>query len=145
MLKYERIMTMAKRKISDLEEMLAKRANDNVQTRISRFKAAIDKACDDLFGKTSCGTDKFGNYQYAEHRPDQHPVEFAKLTVLRMAVKDHERDPKTEKKTLLAWPGMLWETEIEALRNELLSKMDLLQQLLCSKSEERPDDVPRAT
>lgn len=136
---------MAKRKMSDLETMLGERANDNVQVRIRKFKTAIEHALNELFGKTSCGTDQFGNYQYSEQRPDSYPVEFAKLTALRLAIRDHEKNPTTDVKSFLSWPGLLWDTEVQALRNELLSKMDLLQQMLCSKSQPRPDDVPRAT
>lgn len=136
---------MAKRKLSDLETMISEKANDNVQERIKAFKAAIEKALNDLFGNTSRGIDTFGNFTYSERHPKDCPIEYAKLTALRLAIHDHEpKEEHTHIKRFLPWPAELWETEVDTLRNELLSKMDLLQQMLCRKSKQRPDDVPRA-
>lgn len=131
-----------KNNLKDLESKIAVRANVEVQAKISRFKTAIDKALSDLFGKTSCGTDQFGNYQYAEEAAARYPIEFAKLTALRLAIRDHAEKDKSNTKRLLHWPAELWEKETEAIRNDLLAKMDLMQQLLLAKPRSTDDDVP---
>lgn len=129
-------------KIQDLEAKIATRADAVVNAKIKAFKSAIDDALAKLFGKTSSGIDQFGYYSYGED-PKRYPLEHMKLQALKMACLDHSKDGgQYGKKLKLLWPKALWDQEREAIRNELLSKMDLMQQLLMT-----PDvsDVDRVT
>lgn len=128
-------------KIQDLETKIAARADTAVQAKISVFKNAIDKALSDLFGKTNTGIDQFGMYEYSQTVSSPAPISSMKLAALKMAIKDHDNLPDSRKK-FHPWPAFLWEREREDIRNELLSKMDLMQQLLTSKQRSTDKDVP---
>jgi len=122
-------------KISDLETMIAKRADDNVQARIQQFKQDIQAALAKLFGGSSSHV-AFGKYREAATYKDEEKR--AKGVVMELALGDTDEDGRR-----LGWPSTLWNIEKEALRTELLSKMDLLQQMLLAKPRNNENDVPQ--
>ena len=130
--------------IQTLEEKIAKRAGTVVQAKIKVFKAEIEAALNKLLGASRMSCESFGNYEYADTvdvgKNSQYEIAFSKYSVLKLAIQDeHVGPPRTKK----LWPRVLWDMEIENIRNELLEKMDLMQQLLVSKSQPSDDDVPR--
>lgn len=128
-------------KIEDLEKKIAQRAKVNVQVKINAFRHSIDAALATLFGSGGQFCERFGQYGSVADKkvlPDYEKAR-AKLRALKLAIEDHKDGPPEVK---LPWPSILWEAEEEAIRNELLSKMDLMQQLLMSKPGSE-DDVPR--
>ena len=130
-------------KIEDLEAKIADRASSVVQAKIKVFKTEIDDALTKFFGNGGRSCEQFGNYDYADtvdrKQNQQFHIAYAKLYALKLAIRDMtESHPKTK----IGWPSILWEREREAIRDELLSKMDLLQQLLVTKPRDSEDDVP---
>ena len=128
-------------KLSDLETKIAVRADAAVQAKIKVFKAEIDAALNKLFGNAGSGIDRFGMYEYVETSTTKPPIVARKLAALRMAILDHTK-VSDNCKTPIPWPKQLWESEREDIRNELLSKMDLMQKLLNSPVRSTADDVP---
>jgi hypothetical protein len=127
-------------KIQDLEQRIADRASEIVRQKIKVFKTEIDTALKKLFTNSGIGgIETFGCYGLSEkdHRAKDKDlvVARAKLAVLRLAIRDHDEKSSHMK---LAWPDAIWQLEVEAIRTELLSKMDLMQQLLMSNP--KPDD-----
>mgnify|MGYP001619360836 CR=1 FL=1 len=64
-----------------------------------------------------------------------------KLLVLRLAMRDHDGD---DRKTMRPWPTMLWRKEENAIRADLMEKMDTMQRLLMTRVEPNQSDVPQA-
>lgn len=121
-------------KIQDLEAKIKDRADASVAAKVKVFRNEIDAALGKLFGNGSQTCERFGKYMYAgrsgyENVP-QYEIAHAKLTALRIAIQDGQPHPSTEK---VGWPQVLWDREIESIRDELLSKMDLMQQILTVK------------
>ena len=121
-------------KMSDLETMIAKRADNNVQARIMQFKLDIQAAVAKLF--VDSHSTSFGRYREAMHLKDAQKR--ARGVVMGLAMADTDDDGKK-----LGWPSTLWDNEQETLRTELLSKMDLLQQMLLAKPRNNENDVPQ--
>jgi len=117
-------------KIKDLEERIAERAHENVNNKIAIFQAAVDKALKDLFGSGKTGLDRFGYYGSSVEKMAE--VEQAKLAALQLAICNSQPKPNGAS-ALLPWPRMLWDKEADAIRDELLAKMDLMQSLLTSQ------------
>ena len=131
-------------KIQDLEARIAERANVAVQAKIATFKKAIDDALTELFGKSGMGGEQFGQLCYFEGKEDKdYHVGRMRLEGLKLAICDYKTpyDKYRDQKIKLPWPSELWEKERDAIRTELLSKMDLMQQLLISKPRDTADDV----
>ena len=122
-------------KMSDLETMIAKRADDNVQARIHQFKQDIQAALVRLFNSSSSHV-AFGKYREAATYQDEDKR--AKGVVMKLAMADTDEEGRK-----LGWPSTLWNNEQETLRTELLSKMDLLQQMLLAKPRNNENDVPQ--
>lgn len=126
-------------KIKDLEGKIEDRAKEVVTNKIKSFKAEIDAALKKLFGNGGTGScETFGRYGDSEvgvtrQRDARYDIARAKLQALRMAINDLD-----ENKAQILWPYVLMEIEVETIRNELLSKMDLMQQLLVSKPVNDP-------
>ena len=122
-------------KMKDLEAKIADRAQAVVHEKIAVFKREIDAALTKLFGNGGTGScEKFGSYGMSEdgvtrQKDKRYAIARAKLQALRMAINDLD-----ENKTYILWPYVLMGTAVEEIRNELLSKMDLMQQLLVAKS-----------
>jgi hypothetical protein len=128
-------------KLIDLETKLAERADAVVQEKIKVFKKEIDDALKKLFGFSSVGGDSFGQYGFFEGTKEPYwAIPRMKLAALKLAIWD--RQTKGESKVKLPWPSQLWDKERESLRDELLAKMDLMQQLLISKPRSSENDVP---
>lgn len=126
--------------LQDLEAKLADRAEANVQARIKAFKADIEAALAKLVGTIPTGqrgSNKFGTYYYHESGRDW-DVQAAKHDALNLAICDHVEGQNTK----LSWPSILWYLEQHRLRDELLAKMDLMQQLINSPARDTSDDVP---
>lgn len=123
-------------KMSDLETMIAKRADDNVQARIQQFKRDIEAAVGKLFGDSGGSYPGFGKYKEAAKAQDA--FRRAKAAVMALALGDTDEAGKR-----LGWPSELWNIEQQSLRTELLSKMDLLQQMLLAKPRNNENDVPQ--
>jgi hypothetical protein len=131
-------------KIEDLEAKITKRANAVVNEKLKVFRKEIEAALTRLFGQTCGGVDQFGYFSYAEGNK-RYPLENMKLQALRMAILDHVKINDTNhtgQPTKLPWPKILWDQEREAIRNELLAKMDLMQQLLMTPVVSEADYVP---
>lgn len=128
-------------KLEDLETKIAVRADAAVQQKIKVFKAEIEAALTKLFGNAGSGIDRFGMYEYVETSTTKRPIVARKLAALRLAIRDHVKDAN-QSRTELAWPKQLWQSEREDIRNDLLSKMDLMQKLLNSPPRLSDDDVP---
>lgn len=130
-------------KIQDLEARIADRASSSVQAKIKVFKTEIDAALTRLFGNGSQSCERFGSYGYASQiarvKTQEYEIANAKLIALKIAMADSEPHPSKQK---IGWPSILWEKEREAIRDELLAKMDLMQQLLLTKPRDDADDVP---
>ncbi len=124
-----------KKNVKDLEAMLADRANTVVQEKIERFKRDIENAFEKLMG-TGRSEITFGNYH--RHKKSSNDLRSA-AAYIACLISDHT-DQETGK--LLAWPAVLWQREQDAIRTELLAKMDLMQQLLMSKPRDTSNDVP---
>lgn len=124
-------------KMKDLEALIEARANDNVQKRITAFKTEIDRAVCKLFCQDYCS--RFGGYRKRMREAcdkDRLELAIAMTRCLEFSV-----DDKDEKGKQAGWPSLLWRQEAEALRTELLSKMDLMQQLITSNRSASEDDV----
>jgi hypothetical protein len=128
-------------KLSDLESKIAVRADASVQAKIKVFKAEIDAALNKLFGNAGSGIDRFGMYEYVETSTTKPPIVKRKLAALKLAIRDHVKNSDGTR-TETPWPKQLWESEREDIRNDLLSKMDLMQKLLNSPVRSTADDVP---
>lgn len=123
--------------MKDLEARIEARANENVQKRIAAFKTDIDRAVCKLFGQDYCS--RFGAYGKLMSEScdkDRRELFIGMTKCLELAVDDRD-----EKGKLAGWPSLLWQQEVEALRTELLSKMDLMQQLITSNRSPSEDDV----
>lgn len=134
---------MAKKSaINDLEAKLASRADKNVQEKIAKFKSAIIKALTDLFGEQPQGQQgnlRFGHLAwYGENTTDGYAFLRAHCHVLELAISETSED-----NTKIPWPGILWRMEENRLRDELLAKMDLMQQLINAPPRDTTNDVPR--
>lgn len=132
-------------KIQDLEEKIAERARSVVQDKVATFKKEIDAALMKLFGNGSQSCERFGSYGYAGNvtrvKTPEYEIANAKLTALKIAIEDKEPHPSSVK---IGWPKVLWDQENEAIRNELLSQMDLMQRMLLTKKRDDSGDVPIA-
>lgn len=129
-------------KMSDLETKLADRANASVQEKIVTFKREIDAALTKLFGNGhAMGVESFGKYlrcaEGTKPRNKAYAIALAKLEALKLAICE-----KDDADAPLPWPSMLWDRELEEMRTELLSKMDLMQKLLMTPQRSTTDDVP---
>ena len=134
---------MAKKSaLNDLEAKLASRADKNVQDKIAKFKSAILKALTDLFGEIPQGQQgslRFGHLAwYGDNTTDGYAFLRAHCQVLKLAIAE-----TYENNTKIPWPAILWRMEENRLRDELLSKMDLLQQLINAPARDTSNDVPR--
>jgi hypothetical protein len=127
------------RDIQDLETKIADRANRNVQAKIDIFKKEIDAALTKLCGQGHYGCESFGRYEKASPT-DNYEIARAKGRVLRLAYSSVASDGSK-----LSWPPLLWLTEENAIRNELLAKMDLMQQLLMTKERDTTNDEEKGT
>lgn len=130
--------------VKDLEKMIADRANNQVQLRIRAFKQAIESALNQLTG-VNAFTSEFGeyeNYLKFSENDDSRGVRAERAKLLSLALKDRSHDGSHTK--WLPWPENLWRREEEQIRKELLSKMDLMQQLLLQPDRgASADDAPR--
>lgn len=124
-----------KKNVKDLEKMIEDRANDVVQDKIKKFKYEIELAVEKLVG-LGRGDLKFGSY--CKHEASTNVYRLAAAYIVCLISND--QDPETAK--AYSWPALLWEKERDAIRNELLAKMDLMQQLLMTKPRSNDDDVP---
>lgn len=136
---------MAKKStLNDLESKLADRAAANVQARIKQFKIDIDAALIKLVGHTQRSSESFGQYYYAATGTrvlnEGYAISRAKHDALQLAICDTD-DKTNAKKT---WPSILWADERVKLRDELLAKMDLMQQLINAPARDTSHDVPSA-
>ena len=134
---------MAKKStLNDLESKLASRAEANVQARIKQFKTDIDAALIKLVGHTQRSSESFGQYYYAATGTrvlnEGYAISRAKHDALQLAICDTD-DTRNVKKP---WPAILWSDERFKLRDELLAKMDLMQQIFAAPSRDTSDDVP---
>ena len=135
-------------KIEDLEKKISDRADAVVQAKIKAFKQEIDAALNKLFGRGTSGCESFGNYVHADtvtrRRDPRFESACGKLLALQIAVRDKvAAENPNHPDVNVAWPRMLWTAEQESIRNELLSKMDLMQQLLLTKERDTENDVPQ--
>lgn len=124
-------------KMKDLEARIEARANENVQKRISEFKTEIDRAVCKLFGQDY--RSRFGVYEKRMSEicdKDSRELAIGMTRCLELAVDDKDETGKSA-----GWPSLLWQQEVDALRTELLSKMDLMQQLITSNRSASEDDV----
>jgi len=130
-------------KIQDLEDKINERAKVNVAQKVKAFRAEIDAALTKLFGNGSQSCERFGSYGYAGNvtrkKTPEYEIANAKLDALNIAIAANEPHPSNKE---IGWPRLLWEKERESIRNELLAKMDLMQQLLVAKPLDPADDVP---
>lgn len=132
-------------KVETIEQRIADKANKNVQAKIAKFKESIESALRDLFGTENCASFKFGEYIYSERNGNENSAYLSgahnKLAALRLAVQDKEYSTGSDRReTKLPWPKWLWDREVEAIRDELMSKMDLMQQLLMTKKQPSEND-----
>lgn len=130
-------------KIQDLEARIAERADSVARDKIKVFQDDIDAALKKLFaGSGTGGVERFGCYGLSvkDHRAKDKDLDVArgKLAVLKLAIQNHT---ETQPTTKLPWPRVIWDLEIEVIRTELLSKMDLMQRLLASKPAAADDDI----
>lgn len=134
-----------KKNLKDLEGKLAEQADCNVQAKIKLFKDELDAALTKLCGNGNSGFERFGLYGAAgEGTRINNPnnlVANVKREILQLAICDKV---SPESKTKAGWPCLLWKDEQNALQNELLAKMDLMQKLLLAKPRVCADDVPCA-
>lgn len=102
-----------------LEKQIKAKAAEVVQGRIENFRVAVLTAAETLFsGSTSTIW------------PSRTPC---KEALLILAGERNRKD----------WPNVLWRVEEEAIREEILSTMDTLQQVLLAKEPEGPaEDQP---
>ncbi len=138
---------MAKLNTQTIEERISIRANEVVQSKINKFKKAIDVALTELFGSTGMGGEQFGQLGYFEGSTTKDKlVGRMRLEGLKLAICDYKTpyDSRKDSKVLLPWPAELWDRERDAIRTELMSKLDLVQQLLLAKSSTSDEDVPQA-
>ena len=132
-------------KIETIEQRIAEKANLNVQAKIKKFKESIDIALRELLGSDDCASLGFGSYAFAESGNNATAEHLSgarrKLAALRLAIQDKEISTGSDRReTKLPWPKWLWEKEIESIRSELMSKMDLMQQLLMTKNKPSESD-----
>lgn len=132
-------------KIETIEQRIADKANKNVQAKISKFKESIDIALRELLGSDNCTPLSFGSYGFAETGSNATVEHLSgarrKLAALRLAIQDKEISTGSgRRETKLPWPKWIWDQEIEAIRDELMSKMDLMQQLLMTKKQTSEND-----
>jgi hypothetical protein len=129
--------------LNDLEAKLADRAEANVQSKIDTFKKDIEAALAKLFGPLPSGqqgNNRFGDYYYyANQTSKSYDFQCAKHDVLQLAICDCVPESTHIKKP---WPSILWTMEHCRLRDELLAKMDLMQQLFNAPVRDTSDDVP---
>ena len=133
--------------IESLDQKIAKRADEVVQSKIKAFKQKIDAALVEIFGGSGYGEETFGNYGYFEgkDRPDLLTGR-CKLYALKLAICDDKpREGDSKKNDPLPWPSILWEVERDKIRKDLLDKMDLMQRLLMTKDSPSEGDVPEDT
>lgn len=136
---------MAKLNLQTLEERINIRANEVVQIKINKFKKAIESALTELFGSTGMGGEQFGQLGYFEgSKGKDKEVGRMRLEGLKLAICDYKTpfEKHYDTKVFLPWPSQLWDKERDAIRTELLAKMDLLQQLLLTKERNSDADVP---
>lgn len=137
---------MAKKStLSDLEAKLAERAETNVQAKLKVFQADIEAALSKLFGPRPAGqrgNDKFGSFYYEDSPPDAWDFARAKRKALELAIQDSDYNRQAGTYTKRGWPKLLWSIEAERLRDELLAKMDLMQQLINAPERDTSNDVP---
>lgn len=123
--------------IEQLEKMIAKRANEVVQAKIAKFKAAIDAAVRELTGcGHGWGTAKFGEWGgfFNEKHPAADPEYLAAAKALSLTMKYDGT----------GWPAYLWRKEEQVIRDELLSKMDVFQRLQHARDVLPTDAAPEA-
>lgn len=132
--------------LKDLEAKLAERAEVNVQAKIKVFRADIEAALLKLFGQAPSNvrnTNEFGTLYFTEpSRIDEYAFVLAKCKVLELAIQDRDYVQRTGTTTKRPWPQILWDVEINRLRDELLAKMDLMQQLINAPARDTSNDVP---
>lgn len=114
--------------IETIEQKIALRANVQVQAKIKAFESAIATAMKDLFAPEYCS---FSFGECSDEEPHQSRKDLADhrvfSAVLRLAGENRkDRQP-------LPWPSRLWEIETQAIRDELMSKMALMEKLLMTK------------
>lgn len=121
---------------------MAARAEANVQARIKQFKADIDAALIKLVGHTQRSSESFGQYYYAATGTrvlnEGYATSRAKHDALQLAICDTGETGNVK----LPWPSILWSDERIRLRDELLAKMDLMQQLINAPDRDTSNDVP---
>lgn len=125
--------------IKDLEAMITERANTNAQAKIDQFKKDIETALDKLLGQTGYRS-SFGSYHAylgLSHIDPDCGLSAQRASVLSLALNN-----KDDEKKNLHWPAPIWRNEEESIRKELLSKMDLMQQLLMQPKRDTSNDVP---
>ena len=131
-------------KITDIEERITVRANAAAQAKIEVFKKTVQKALSELVGHANPGYDQFGHYGLLEGLParsvNTYTIERAKLEILKLAMVDHKTD--NGRKDMFRWPSLIWDIERGKIRDELMSKMDLMQQLLIHQPRSDANDVP---
>jgi len=129
--------------LNDLEAKLADRAEANVQARIDTFRKDIEAALYKLLGAAPSGqqgSNVFGSFYYAAGRAERaYEFHSARHDVLQLAICDRNKESTHLK---LPWPSILWEMERAKLRDELLAKMDLMQQLINAPARDTSGDVP---
>ena len=128
--------------IESIEQKIALRANENVQAKIKAFEAAIVSAMTALFAPEYCHF-TFGQCAFADEEPHKGRKDLADhrnfAAVLRLAGHNKEGHQR------LPWPSRLWEIERQTIRDDLMSKMDLMQKLLMTKpGATEGDAVPDA-
>jgi acyl-homoserine lactone acylase PvdQ len=128
-------------KIETIEEKIKAKANANVQAKIAKFKAAIDGAMTELLGNGDNASFTFGDYIHAER--NSHILgAVRRLAVLRLAIQSYDQDPKDcNRKVQRPWPASLWDVEAQTIRDDLMAKMDTMQQLLMANSKKSDDDA----
>lgn len=104
-------------KIEDLEAKITKKAAGETADAIVRFKGAVNKALHELFCPTG--------YAAPHNQPQK-----AALLILA-----GELPAKN------GWPATLWRTRENAIREEVMSTMDTMQQVLLAKAVPPSDDT----
>jgi hypothetical protein len=123
-------------KMQDLEARIAKRANEEVQNEIARFRSALDTAIKTLLRNCGCSTssaDVSSSYTYPKARK-----------ILMTAV-GTVADPANAWKNDSGWPAELWRGREDAIRNELFNQMDAMQKVLLARDPKPDDATPEVT
>ena len=132
---------------SRFDQIVKNRAQQRVEARLEKFRAAVGAAVKELFQGTKQGPDSYYHGWVPWHTNDD-----VKLVAGNVATGMYYSRPKNGKPVAhdnpapqCQWPRCLWEIEQAQVEKELLATMDEMQKALCAPPPAEDAPQPQVT